>query len=227
MPRKKVIGQRLQRQLDDESTAGPRTRARGRELASAQAALAELGDRATWKPSAWVARCDALHGLLYLDRDRYARAVGRRARETGASLEDVEAAVAGALCERAMQLCKLVYSRGGTPVFVESASRLVAEGLAEHDPWLSRLMRRARPPAGDAYLAEAHERGLGRWEATAMLAYLCETATDDLAAMCETERAAVMLVLWDGWDEDAELADNPLPEEDAAALRARVSRART
>ncbi len=207
--RKKVVGEKLTKHLASQDAAAPRRRNRGYDPVSPIEALAMLAER-DWAQDAWIAHGGALHGLLYLDRARFDAAVARRVEmATGGDVQDsprdiVVEEIAGGLVERAMVLSRAVYARGGTPVFIESVSRLVGTGLEEHDEWLARLIRRVHIVDGETYLREVRQRGLGEWEALAMAAYLCETTTDDLAAVCETTRGAVLSTLWDEWNEDVE-----------------------
>jgi hypothetical protein len=200
--RKKVVGQKLQRQLDSEEVGAPRTRKRGYDVVDAPAAMTMIaGNAEAWADSAWVAHGGALHALLYLDPARFAACVSSRINVTGVGEVDVWNDVAEALVERAAALCRAVYARGGTPVFIDGVSRLVADDLGDHDSWLSRMMRRIHLPDGAKFFAEADTRGVDRWHAAAMLAYLVETTTDDIAKLCDMERADVLAVVWDGWDE--------------------------
>lgn len=205
MVRKKIVGEKLSKHLSAQDAAAPRRRNRGYEPVGASEALAMLGGE-EWGGDAWIAHGGALHGLLYLDRARFDAAVQRRMNVCGvdATRTAVLEEVADGLVRRSMALCRVVYARGGTPVFIESASRLVAEGLEDHDEWFARLIRRVHIVEGRTYLREAQGRGLGSWEALAMAAYLCETTTDDVAAVCDTPRSVVLGVLWDEWDEDVE-----------------------
>ena len=198
MARKKVVGQKLQRQLDDEKVGGPRTRHRGYEALTPAAALATLSS-GDWQRSSWVAHDGLFLAVLHHDQRKFAALVQARSATTSESVEQIEDAIAEALVARAATLCRAVYALGATPVWIDGVSRLVAEDLSEHDPWLARIMRRTHLPSGVKYFKEAQARGLSRWHALGMITYLVETTTEDAAKLCSTTRDDVIAVIWDGW----------------------------
>lgn len=199
-----MVGQKLQRQLDDEKVGGPRTRHRGYEALTPAAALATLSSD-SWQHSSWVAHDGVFLAVLHHDHPKFVALVQARAASTSLSPEQIEDTIAEALVIRAATLCRAVYALGATPVWIDGVSRLVADDLSEHDPWLARIMRRTHLPSGVKYFKEAQARGLSRWHALGMITYLVETTTEDAAKLCGTTRADVISVIWDGWvdvDED-------------------------
>lgn len=104
--------------------------------------------------------------------------------------------IGAAMISRAWTLSWVLWRRGGAPLFLTGAARLVEDVPADAGEAVSRLVRRRNTPTASDVWSEAATYQLRPYDTLRILAYYVDATCDDVAELTGIDRTDVVTACW-------------------------------